>query len=181
LPILVHLLICLYLHIVSIFQISTQSCEVQWSSRREAVIKSCQTNPILLKKPFLKSKQMYNEELMFNIVHIKNLNLNWCLVPKVASTSISSFILPHLPQTNTTKDWTTVQDEVWQRAGHLHLSEYLSNNDTHSFLITRHPFARIASAFRNKLENRTRSLDGEYFYQQYSKKTRSISNGVTAN
>jgi hypothetical protein len=113
---------------------------------------------------------MFDRDLMFNIVHIKNLNLNWCLVPKVASTSISSFILSHLPQTNVTKDWPTVHDEVWQRAGHLHLSEYLSNNKTPSFLITRHPFVWIASAFRNKLENRTRSLDGEYFYQQYSQK-----------
>ena len=129
------------------FQISAQSSEVQWSSRSEAIIQICQTNPILLKKPLLRSKQMYNRDLMFNIVHIKNLNLNWCLVPKVASTSISSFILPNLPQTNITKAWSTVHDEVWQRAGHLHLSEYLSNNNTPYFLITRHPFARIDNLF----------------------------------
>ena len=37
------------------------------------------------------------------------------------------------------------------------------------FLITRHPFARIASAYRNKLEDRTTSHDGTYFFNTYSK------------
>ena len=105
-----------------------------------------------------------------NMVHIPLLNMNWCLVPKVASSSISSAILPFLPQQNLTMQWTTVHDKVWQRAGHVELNDYLSSNKSSSFLVTRHPFTRIASAFRNKLENRTRSHDGDYFYQNYSKK-----------
>ena len=43
-----------------------------------------------------------------------------------------------------------------------------SYNFSFRFLIARHPFARIASAYRNKLEDRTSSQDGMYFFNTYS-------------
>ena len=108
---------------------------------------------------------------MFNIVHVPKLNLNWCLVPKVASTSISKLILPFLDQgSQATGRFPHLQREVWARAGHLSYQHYLEKiNSTTTFLISRHPFARVASAFRNKLENRGQSHDGEYFYNIYSR------------
>ena len=113
-----------------------------------------------------------------NIVHIEKLSLNWCLVPKVASTSISSLLLPYLPKMNRTEGRPHIQQELWERAGHINLSEYLSNNNTPSFLVTRHPFARIASAYRNKLKDRNKYHDGEYFYETYSTKIIRYSSGL---
>ena len=120
---------------------------------------------MLLKRQLHQSTDSYNKETILNIVNIPGLNLNWCLVPKVASSSISSAILPYLPEVNMTRN-ITLHEEVWQRAGRVLFSDF---NKSRSFLVTRHPFARIASAFRNKLENRTRSQDSEYFYNTYSR------------
>ena len=139
-----------------------------WPRRRDRIAKVCEVIPLLVKRQFLQSTDSYNKDTMFNIVNIPKLNLNWCIVPKVASSSISSAILPYLPDVNRTRKVRTVHDELWQRAGRGHV-QFSDFNKSRSFLVTRHPFARIASAFRNKLENRSRSHDGEYFYDNYSK------------
>ena len=155
--------------------------EELWSIRENHIKNVCETNPLIMKKSRqqaedrpehsrAQSTNIYNTKLMSNIVHIKSLNLNWCLVPKAASTSISSVLLPYLPNMNLPEGRPHIQQELWERAGHLQLSEYLSKSKTPSFLVTRHPFARVASAYRNKMENRTLYHDGEYFYQTYSKK-----------
>ena len=157
----------------------------QWDERRERLQEYCQTQPLSLPKPRqlrddesrlpANVKQhftnIYNKQVMFNIVHVPKLNLNWCLVPKVASTSISKLILPFLDQgSQATGRFPHLQREVWARAGHLSYQHYLEKiNSTTTFLISRHPFARVASAFRNKLENRGQSHDGEYFYNIYSR------------
>ena len=125
---------------------------------------------MVVKKKWLQSKSEYRKKILSNIVHIQKLNLDWCLVPKVASSSISMSILPYLPLKKFSQSWKTVHDQVWARAGRLDLEELLSHYNTASFLVTRHPFARIVSAYRNKLENRSRSHDGDYFYENYSKK-----------
>ena len=153
-----------------------------WNQRRGLVSEYCKSHNLELPKPrqlltqnisqnrkthFLK---IYQNQLTNNIVHVPGLDLNWCLVPKVASTSISSIILPHLKELKKVTQFSHIQKEVWTRAGRLPYSEYeLSVNKTPSFLITRHPFARVASAFRNKLEDRSRSHDGEYFYNTWSR------------
>ena len=153
-----------------------------WNQRRGLVTEYCKSHNLELPKPrqlltqnisqnrkthFLK---IYQNQLTNNIVHVPGLDLNWCLVPKVASTSISSIILPHLKELKKVTQFSHIQKEVWTRAGRLPYSEYeLSVNKTPSFLITRHPFARVASAFRNKLEDRSRSHDGEYFYNTWSR------------
>merc|ERR1712098_513567 len=58
------------------------------------------------------------------IVRVESLGLSWCLVPKVASSSISSILLPYLPSHHTDgvgkdKDYAFVQEELWERAGRL--------------------------------------------------------------
>ena len=143
----------------------------------------CRAEPVLLpelkhfdegsveKKVLEHYRNIHQKHLVLNIVHIPKLNLNWCLVPKVASTSISAAILPHLRLGKESHESRFLQKEVWRRAGHVKYQEYEAHqNVTPSFLVTRHPFARVASAFRNKLEDKTKSHDGEYFYNIFSKK-----------
>ena len=162
----------------------------QWGERRERIRNYCRDHQLELPKPRQLNIEnisgqlrqhftnIYHKDLMTNIVHIPSLNLNWCLVPKVASTSISSLILPYLRTLSDQRSFPHIQKEVWTRAGHLQYSQYiLHQNSTPAFLITRHPFARVASAFRNKLEDRSKSHDGEYFYNTYSRQIIKFSRG----
>jgi len=171
----------------------TLCCQVTWTERRKAVEQFCRVSPVNLpKQKQLQNNNLggrllehyraqYEAELVVNIVHIPRLNLNWCLVPKVASTSISAAILPHLRLGGPAEEFPYLQKEVWTRAAHVKYKEYQAQqNTTPSFLITRHPFARLASAYRNKLEDRTVSHDGEYFYNTYSKQIIKFSRGQWA-
>ena len=100
--------------------------EELWSSRENKIRNVCKRNPLIMKKSRqqaevraehsrAQSENIYNTKLMSNIVHIKNLNLNWCLVPKAASTSISSALLPYLPNMNLSEGRPHIQQEVWER------------------------------------------------------------------
>ena len=115
----------------------------------------------------------YEDFLTFNIVHISGLALNWCMVPKVASSSISELILPYLKKLKRKLPSPhDPQRKVWKRAGHLSHSDFVHQlqRRTPSFLITRHPFARIVSAYKNKIESRKKFRDGNGFYINWSSK-----------
>jgi len=161
-----------------------------WPHRRKLINDYCSNNNLILTKPkHLDNRELpdavrqhylnvYQKQLVQNIVRIPILNLNWCLVPKVASTSISTLILPYLKKLNGNQKFPHLQKEVWARAGHVSYNDFLKmRNKTTTFLITRHPFARIASAYRNKLEDRSRSHDGEYFYNTYSRQIIKLARG----
>lgn len=130
---------------------------------------------------------LYRQQLVTNLVHIEMLNINWCLgnimrglsqltllqyfsVPKVASSSMSRALLPFLQNKTDgkTKQFPFVQAEVWDRAGHMKYEDFLSGqNVTPTFLISRHPLTRLVSAYRNKLQPGTRTV--EYFIKEYAK------------
>merc|ERR1711894_1895 len=161
-----------------------------WNERQKIVSEYCKSHKLELPRPLQLSQEkiplnrknhflrIYQKELTHNIVHVAGIDLNWCLVPKVASTSISSLILPYLKELKEATKFPHIQKEVWTRAGRLPYFEFeMSVNKTPSFLITRHPFARVASAFRNKLEDRSRSHDGEYFYNTWSRQIIRMSRG----
>jgi len=152
-----------------------------WESRLDGIKSYCNNSPVLLQKPrqlqaagISEQKanhftKIFQSDLLKNIVRIPSLRLDWCLVPKVASTSISQLLLRHLPKTRDSQSEPLfIQKEVWERAGRLTWQQYTQAVHFTRFLIVRHPFARIASAYRNKLEDRSRSHDGTYFYNTYS-------------
>ena len=90
-------------------------------------------------------------------------------MPKVASSSLSEVVIPHLKELKAPKKFPFPQAEVWARAGRMRdREEYLSQyNTTTTFFITRHPLARLASAYRNKLQPDTRME--EYFIKTYGR------------
>ena len=109
----------------------------------------------------------YQDSLTRNTVYVWGLALNWCMVPKVASTSLSTILEPYL-QKPEKKLPQRIHNKVWARAGHLKYSDYVrqSVDRIPSFLVVRHPFSRIISAYKNRLENKTWS---DNVYQKWSK------------
>jgi len=160
-------------------QISVYDDGVDWTARNQRIHNFCNQTPVLLHKPkqlvqevsdeFTKHfTKIHQKNLLFNIVRIPSLRLDWCLVPKVASTSLSKMFLKYLPRTRRdTPSPLFLQKELWERAGHLSWDKYTSEK-YHRFLIARHPLARLASAYRNKLQDKSTSHDGIYFYNTYS-------------
>ena len=153
----------------------------EWQQRTEKVRDYCSNHKLIIPKPPELSDQSipqterdqiqtdYEDWLTFNIVHITGLAMNWCMVPKVASSSVSELILPYLRELNI--KFPFPQLEVWTRAGRLAHSDFVQQLQAGSpaFLITRHPFARIVSAYKNKIENRTKFRDGNEFYNNWSR------------
>ena len=91
---------------------------------------------------------------------------------------MSRAILPYLPNKTDSKvkTYPFVHAEVWDRVGHMDYEDFQARqNLTPAFLISRHPFTRIASAFRNKLQSGTRT--GEYFIKEYGRVISSSSRG----
>ena len=153
----------------------------EWQYRLEKVRDYCKNHDLIIHEPPELSDENisqierdpiqtdYEDWLTFNIVHITGLALNWCMVPKVASSSVSELILPYLKKLN--MKFPFPQLEVWTRAGRLSYADFAQQLQARqpSFLITRHPFARIVSAFKNKIENRTKFRDGNEFYNNWSR------------
>jgi len=154
-----------------------------WASRVSAIRSSCASSaqagslptPSQLKRKWPAPQldhftRLHQNQILSPVVRVAKLGLDWCLVPKVASSSISHAFLPFLPplKKKPTSGLSFIQKEVWDRAGRLQWEEHAAS-PLPALLVARHPFARVASAFRNKLEDRGRSHDGEYFYTTYSK------------
>jgi len=162
-----------------------------WQHRLHRIQKVCNStaSPLLAKPKQLQRENLspgiekhftkiYQKDILLNLVRITALKLDWCLVPKVSSTSLSKLILEYLPKLpNHSKPSPFLQKEVWVRAGHLTSWDQYKSQNFNRFFISRHPFARIASAFRNKLEDRTRSHDGNYFFSTYSTQIIRLSRG----
>ena len=96
---------------------------------------------------------VWQNQLTSGLVHVPRLGLSWCLVPKVASTSISSLLLPHLrsggswcattlihvtlsrSSEDEDREYPFPQLEVWRLAGHLQYHHYLRIQNSSSSLM----------------------------------------------
>ena len=87
------------------------------------------------------------------------------LVPKIATSSLARVFIPYIRNTSYDQDLFKLHGVLWSRAGRLtDINKFLNTN---SFVITRHPFTRLVSAYRNKLQPGTRTV--EYFIKEYAK------------
>lgn len=87
------------------------------------------------------------------------------LVPKIASSSLARVFIPHIKNTTYDQSLFALHAVLWSRAGKLRELDKFQN--TISFVITRHPFTRIVSAYRNKFQADTRIEEG--FVRRYSR------------
>merc|ERR1711874_463575 len=99
------------------------------------------------------------------IVNIEKLKINWYLVPKIASSSLARVFIPYIKNTTYNQSQFNIHKTLWSRAGRL--SDLRKFENTTSFVITRHPFTRIVSAYRNKFQTDTRIE--EQFIRKYSR------------
>lgn len=117
--------------------------------------------------------KLHLKEASKSLMHINDHNLVWCMVPKIASTSWS---LALLEQKGFTKEELQSSEKPLQvilRGAYKDLSPGKLNAtmlSSMSFFFVRHPFERIVSAYRNKLEDSSNEHDGKYFYKNYGRK-----------
>ncbi|KAG7177070.1 carbohydrate sulfotransferase 11-like [Homarus americanus] len=105
-----------------------------------------------------------------NIIYIKKHNISWCLVPKVASTSWAQALLAlrgQLGNEYSDPPLQVVLREAFKMIDPTRVNQTI--NSSLKFLFVRHPFQRLVSAYRNKLEDSYTEQDGSYFYKNYGR------------
>lgn len=143
----------------------------EMTARRKRLNKKCLTK---------KSRQILNNRVFYAL---PSRWLVWCPVFKAASTNWMHNLL-HLAGRSEEEINRIVQEHPRQPNDQARvvapilamskLREMSSSEKYKSFLVVRHPFDRLVSAFRNKLErchgkDRT-SFKGEWYYNSYGKK-----------
>ena len=88
------------------------------------------------------------------------------LVNKIASSSLARLFIPYIQNASYDQDFNKLHTVFWKRARRLASSNINKFQNTTSFVISRHPFTRIASACRNKFQIDTRIQ--ETFIRKYS-------------
>ncbi|KAJ1520042.1 hypothetical protein ONE63_004271 [Megalurothrips usitatus] len=114
-----------------------------------------------------------NREVLEHIIVDQKHQLLYCYVPKVACTNWKRTLLYLNGSTNATKSLDIPADFVHRVGVFPKLSNFSAENAAHmlrtytTFLIVRHPFERLLSAFRNKLEQRYSS--SKYFQTRFGR------------
>ncbi|CAG0889053.1 unnamed protein product [Cyprideis torosa] len=162
----------------------TRSMEHRMQQRRNLVKDVCRKNgigqPVDPKgpkiEPAFKHPPTPQYSVFYFIIREDNLNLSWCPIYKSGSTSWLH-IFSNLAGVdeeyiqNSGKQISEIARAIYPSIEAPEAKEILANSDLR-FLIVRHPFIRLLSAYRDKLEDmRHRHEDGtEYFYRSYGRK-----------
>lgn len=114
---------------------------------------------------------MHLKAALKDIIYLPKHNLSWCLVPKVASTSWCKALLDLQGITGDEYSYPPLQVVLRQAFRPVEPSRVNTTiNASLKFLFVRHPFQRLVSAFRNKLEDSNLQEDGAYFYKNYGRR-----------
>lgn len=100
-----------------------------------------------------------HENFYLNLVHISELNILFCDVPKAASSNLRRLIYVYFNQSNSFENLD--RNKIWldekQFFNRFYLQENLPtiyrNSSIFKFLLVRHPFQRIYSTFYDKFGN----------------------------
>jgi len=100
-----------------------------------------------------------NEYFYSNIIHIPELNILFCDIPKAASTNLRRLIYVHLNQSKTFANLN--REKIWLDFKDFFRKYYLTKNskfilknkNLFKFLLVRHPFRRIYSVYNDKFVN----------------------------
>jgi len=86
---------------------------------------------------------------MSHIIHIPEADLVYFAIPKAANTSVKKFLLPLVAPGDRRKHANIHRQVEWQT---LTKAEYLALRETGlGFTVTRNPYSRLVSAYRNKI------------------------------
>jgi hypothetical protein len=107
----------------------------------------------------VKNNITLNENYYLNIVHIPELNILFCDIPKAASSNLRRLIYVTLNQLETFEDLD--RQKIWIDYNEFFKKYYLTkdsklifqNKTLFKFLLVRHPFRRIYSAYYDKFVN----------------------------
>ena len=93
---------------------------------------------------------------LFSVFALPHIYIKVCLflVPKIATSSLARVFIPYIKNTSYDQDLFKLHGVLWSRAGRL--TDINKFQNTTSFVITRHPFTRLVSAYRNKFQSDTR-------------------------
>ena len=107
-------------------------------------------------------------------MNVKELDMRWCKISKVGSSSWEEFLSQFAPICQKNKAWFKYcVKKQWAYPPQLSYSEWVSerehdlDTDKLSFLTVRHPFERIVSAYRSKFENNR--FSGYKFFTLFGK------------
>ncbi|XP_068210993.1 carbohydrate sulfotransferase 11-like [Palaemon carinicauda] len=112
------------------------------------------------------------KEALKDIIYLPKNNFSWCILPKVASTSWSKSLLELSGFTendllHSDKPLQVILRDTYKSVKIDNMNKTLGNSI--KFLFVRHPFQRLVSAYRNKLEDSYMEADGQYFYNNYGR------------
>ncbi|XP_063870695.1 carbohydrate sulfotransferase 11-like [Scylla paramamosain] len=113
---------------------------------------------------------LHMKAALLHMVYFPRQNFTWCLVPKVASSSWALALME--AEGVMRKVSSSISPQVYLRTAHREIPQRVNETIQASFkyLFVRHPFDRLVSAYRNKLEDSYTQEDGAYFYKTYGRR-----------
>ncbi|KAK4327692.1 hypothetical protein Pmani_001843 [Petrolisthes manimaculis] len=111
---------------------------------------------------------IYLKKLYEHVLFFPQGNFSWCLVPKVASSSMSEALI-NMEGLKQPEDKRILQSILRKTRSKGPERENQTMGAPVKFLFVRHPFRRIVSAYRDKLEDSYKHEDGLYFYKTFGR------------
>lgn len=191
------ILVCVYIYCLLLVhrfndsrekeRMKTESRKQELRNRALSIKAECIAHPLPLTKYQMNAQQaapiderlaahytkQHVKQALKDILYMPKNNMSWCIVPKVASTSWSKALLELEGYTendllHSDQPLQVLLRQTFRPVQIDHVNKTLGTSL--KFLFARHPFQRVVSAYRNKLEDSYKEEDGAYFYNNYGRR-----------